>query len=136
MFAWGLRNPYGLELGPDGSLYVTDHGFDARGSRPIENAWDCFYRIDRGAWYGWPDFNCGLPVTDGRFKPKDQRQPEFLLSRHPDGSPPTPISRFVPHAATNGFAFSPSNRWGGPNTAYVTLFGDMTPGTGTVSRPR
>ena len=136
MFAWGLRNPYGLELGPDGSLYATDHGFDARGSRPVENAPDCFFRIDRGAWYGWPDFACGAPVTDERFRPKDKPQPQFVLSRHPDGSPPEPVTRFEPHAATNGFAFSPSNRWGGPSTAYVALFGDMTPGTGTVSRPR
>jgi hypothetical protein len=46
------------------------------------------------------------------------------------------VAEFDPHAATNGFAFSPSNRWGSPSTAYVALFGDMTPGTGTVSRPR
>lgn len=30
MFAWGLRNPYGLEVGTDGALYATMHGFDAR----------------------------------------------------------------------------------------------------------
>lgn len=134
--AWGLRNPYGLKLGPDGSLYATDHGFDSRGSRPIEDAWDCLYRIDQGAWYGWPDFNCGVPVTEERFRPKDKPQPQFVLAAHPDSSPPKPISTFDPHAANNGFSFSPSNRWGGPSTAYVALFGDETPGTGTVSRPR
>lgn len=136
MVAWGLRNPYGLELGPDGSLYATDHGFDARGSRPVENAWDCFYRIEQGAWYGWPDFACGVPVTDPRFRPKDKPQPQFVIANHPTESPTAPIALFDPHAATNGFAFSPSNRWGGPTTAYIALFGDMTPGTGTVSRPR
>ena len=136
MVAWGLRNPYGLKMGPDGSLYATDHGFDARGSRPVEDAPDCFYRIDSGAWYGWPDFACGVPVTDPRFKPRDRPQPQFLVGNHPTETPPRAVAEFDPHAATNGFAFSPSNRWGPPGTAYVALFGDMTPGTGTVSRPR
>jgi glucose/arabinose dehydrogenase len=136
MVAWGLRNPYGLKMGPDGALYATDHGFDARGLRPIEDAPDCFYRIDAGAWYGWPDFACGVPVTDSRFKPRDQPQPDFLVGNHPAERPPRAVAEFDPHAATNGFAFAPSNRWGSPSTAYVALFGDMTPGTGTVSRPR
>ncbi|HWC10641.1 MAG TPA: hypothetical protein VG455_05400 [Acidimicrobiales bacterium] len=136
MVAWGLRNPYGLQMGPDGSLYVTDHGFDSRGTRPIENAPDCFFRIEEGAWYGFPDFACGVPVTDSRFKPKDRPQPGFVIGNHPTEAPPRAVAEFDPHAATNGFAFSPSNRWGPPSTAYVALFGDMTPGTGTVPRPR
>src|SRR5687767_9884508 len=75
--AWGLRNPYGLEVGPDDELYITMHGFDARGSRPVEDAWDCFYKVEEGAWYGWPDFACDVPVTDPQFKTKDKPQPQF-----------------------------------------------------------
>ncbi|HVM06078.1 MAG TPA: PQQ-dependent sugar dehydrogenase [Acidimicrobiales bacterium] len=134
--AWGLRNPYGLELGPDGGLYATMHGFDARGSRPIEDAWDCVYRIEQGAWYGWPDFACDVPVTDARFEPKNKPQPGFLIANHPTETPPTPIAKFNPHAATNGFAFSPGEPWGSPTTAYVALFGDFTPATGVVDRPQ
>lgn len=136
VFAWGLRNPYGLELGPDGAIYATMHGFDARGSRPIENAWDCVYRIDEGTWYGWPDFACDRPVTDERFEVKNKPRPGFLIANHPTETPPAPIARFNPHAATNGFAFSPSPSWGSPATAYIALFGDFTPATGTVDRPR
>jgi glucose/arabinose dehydrogenase len=135
VYAWGLRNPYGLEAGPDGELYATMHGFDARGSRPVENAWDCFYRIEEGAWYGYPDYACDVPVTDPRFRPAGQPQPGFLLADHPTDSPPRPIAKFGPHEATNGFAFSPSPEWGAPTTAYVALFGDFTPATGTVDRP-
>ncbi|MBI5670741.1 MAG: PQQ-dependent sugar dehydrogenase [Chloroflexi bacterium] len=134
--AWGLRNPYGLELGPDNALYVTMHGFDARGSRPVENAWDCFYRIEVGAWYGWPDFACGVPVTDPRFRPPDQPQPQFLIANHPTETPPQPIATFSPHAATNGFAFAPSAEWGNPTDAFIALFGDFTPATGTVPEPQ
>lgn len=134
--AWGFRNPYGLEVGPDGALYVTMHGFDARGSRPVENAWDCFYKVEDGAWYGWPDFACDVPVTDPQFKTKDQPQPQFLISNHPTETPPIPIAKFNPHAATNGFAFAPSTEWGKPTDAFIALFGDFTPATGTVPEPQ
>jgi glucose/arabinose dehydrogenase len=135
VYAWGFRNPYGLEVGPDGAIYATMHGFDARGERPIEDAWDCFYRVEQGAWYGFPDFACDTPVTDPRFKPADQPQPQFLLAEHPTETPPTPIVRFDPHAATNGFDFAPSPEWGAQTDAFIALFGDFTPATGTVPRP-
>jgi glucose/arabinose dehydrogenase len=134
--AWGLRNPYGLEIGPDGVLYITMHGFDARGSRNVEDAWDCLYRVEEGAWYGWPDFACEVPVTDPQFKAKDQPQPQFLIANHPTENPPQPIAKFNPHAATNGFAFAPSEEWGAPTDVFVALFGDFTPATGTVPEPQ
>ncbi|HLL60305.1 MAG TPA: hypothetical protein VK338_01180 [Candidatus Nitrosocosmicus sp.] len=135
VYAWGLRNPYGLHRGPDGFLYASMHGFDARGSRPIENAWDCLYKIEEGAWYGFPDFACDIPVTDSQFKPKDQPQPQFIMANHPTENPPKPIAKFSPHAAANGFAFSPSG-WGNKTDVYLALFGDFTPATGTVKEPQ
>lgn len=134
--AWGLRNPYGLTEGPDGALYATNHGFDARGSRYIENTWDCLYRIEEGAWYGYPDFACEVPVTDPRFQVEGQPPVEFLLADHPDPSPPTPLARFDSHAATNGLTFSPGGDWGPRTDAFIALFGDMAPATGTVPHPQ
>lgn len=136
VFASGLRNPYGLEVGSDGGIYVTMHGFDARGSRPIENAWDCVYKLEQGQWYGWPDFACDEPVTDPRFQRNDLPQPQFVLDNHPTMTPPEPIVKFNPHAAINGFAFSPSSQWGPSRTAYIAMFGDFSPATGTVDRPQ
>jgi glucose/arabinose dehydrogenase len=135
VYAWGFRNPYGLRAGPDGAIYVAMHGFDARGERPIENAWDCFYRVEQGAWYGFPDFACDVPVTDPQFRPTDKPQPQFLLREHPTDTPPVPIAKFDPHAATNGFDFAPSEAWGTPSDAFIALFGDFTPATGTVPQP-
>jgi len=133
--AWGLRNPYGLEVGADGKLYATMHGFDARGSRPVEDAWDCVYRIEEGAWYGWPDYACDVPVTDERFDVSNKPPLGFLIANHPTSTPPKPLAKFRPHEATNGFAFSPGNPWGPNTTAYIALFGDFSPATGTVDRP-
>jgi hypothetical protein len=111
------------------------HGFDARGSRPIENAWDCFYKVQQGAWYGWPDFACDVAVTNPRFKPKDQPQPQFIIANHPTENPPTPITKFPPHAATNGFTFAKSG-FGKSTDVFLALFGDFTPATGTVTTPQ
>lgn len=130
VFAWGFRNPYGLVIGPDDQLYVTMHGFDARGSRPIENASDCFYKVSEGQWYGFPDFACDVPVTDKRFTSKDRPAPQFLLAKHPTEKPPVPIAKFTPHSAINGFDFAPSNDWGKTTDAFIAEFGDLAPVTG------
>ncbi len=135
VYAWGLRNPYGLQIGPNGALYISVHGFDARGSRPIENAWDCIYKVERGKWYGWPDFACDVPVTDPQFKTKDKPQPEFLITNHPTENPPKPIAKFPPHAAANGFSFA-KDGWGKPTDMFLALFGDFTPATGSLTKPQ
>jgi glucose/arabinose dehydrogenase len=135
VYAWGFRNPYGLNFGPDGELYITMHGFDARGSRQVENAWDCVYKIEKGAWYGWPDFACDVPVTDKQFRPAGLPQPEFILAGHPTETPPKPIAKFPPHAATNGFDFAISG-WGKPTDMFIALFGDFTPATGALTEPQ
>lgn len=92
-------------------------------------------RVQPGAWYGFPDFATDVPVTDPQFKPRDQPQPQFLIADHPTEKPPAPIAKFGPHEATNGFAFAANSDWGKPTDAFVALFGDFTPATGTVDLP-
>jgi glucose/arabinose dehydrogenase len=49
--ARGLRNPYGLTVGPTGAIYVTVNGQDNLGDRePAESV----VVLRRGANYGWP----------------------------------------------------------------------------------
>jgi len=128
VYAWGLRNPYGVMWGPDGKLYATENGLDVRGSRPIANDAEDLYEIKQGAWYGWPDYAMGLPVTDPRFKPEGKPQPQFLMAEHPPVE--QPLLTFPKHSAVTKIDFAPTEAFG-KGKMFVAFFGHMTPMTGT-----
>ncbi|MDP9341199.1 MAG: hypothetical protein M3Q23_03615 [Actinomycetota bacterium] len=88
LVAWGLRNAYGLGFLPDGRLLAIDQGADDRGSRPIGGAPDLLFEVKDRAWYGWPDFIGGVPVTDPRFRPERGPAPSFVLANHGELPPP------------------------------------------------
>lgn len=128
LVAWGLRNPYGLGFLPDGRLLATDQGADDRGSRPVPNCPDFLYEVRHGAWYGWPDFFGGVPVTSPRFHTDGQQPNEFLLSNHAELPPPEkPLVEFEVNACATKFAVIPNtiSAWGGQ--LIVALFGDEKP---------
>ena len=129
MYAWGLRNPYGVKWGPDKKLYVGDAGYDERGSRPIANSPDCLWEIKEGGWYGWPDYSAGIPVTDERYKPKEGPAPKFLMKDHPPIE--KPLMTFAPHTSATKFDFSPGGAWG-KGTVFAALLGDLAPLTGDL----
>ena len=131
LVAWGLRNAYGLGFLPDGRLLATDQGADERGSRPISNCPDFLFEVRPGAWYGWPDFFGGRPVSDPRFHSAGGPQPTFLLANHAELPPPeTPLLEFDVNACAVKFAVVPpqSARYAGD--LIVALFGDERPLTG------
>lgn len=125
--AWGLRNPFGLSVAKDGSVWATSHGADVRGSRGIFNDPDYFIRVDEGAWYGWPDYFGGKPVTDASFNAPGSNKPTFLLKNHPPLS--KPFVMFDSHSAPNGFDFSPGGDFGYEGDAFVAMFGSFLPVT-------
>jgi glucose/arabinose dehydrogenase len=127
-YAWGLRNPFGVMWGPDGRLYASDNGCDERGSRPIGNAPDHVFEIKHGAWYGWPDYVGGAPVTDRRFRPKHGAHPQFLMAEHPRVE--KPLSVLPVHAGATKMDFSTSDDFGHRGQMFLALFGDVTPLTG------
>ncbi len=123
--AWGLRDPFGLKFDASGQLWTTNHGTDLRGSRIVPGDPDSLFRITSGAWYGWPDYFDGQPVTDNRFKAPGKPEPGFLWQDHP------PLARayltFAPNSGSNGFAFSPGGRFGFQGNAFVAMFGTFPP---------
>jgi glucose/arabinose dehydrogenase len=134
LVAWGFRNPYGLAFSPDGKLFVTDNGFDDRGSRPVWGAADELFFVEQGGWYGWPDYSGGLAVAQKRFKAPGKDQPRKLLARDPS-APIAPVARFGVHSSANGFDFSRNEAFGYVGQAFVAEFGDLSPPTGKVLSP-
>lgn len=52
VWATGLRNPFGMRFGPDGTLWVTDNGPSGNDG---PSCCDELNRIERGGNYGWPE---------------------------------------------------------------------------------
>lgn len=132
--AWGFRNPFGLAFAPDGQLYVTENGFDNRGSRPVWGAADFLWRVEEGVWYGWPDFSGGRPLTDDWFRPPGKPSLEFLLAEHPN-EPPQPVANLGVHSSSNGMDFSASEEFGYVGEAFIAQWGDLAPATNKILGP-
>lgn len=127
VFAWGLRNPFGLIWSVDGQLYASDNGYDERGSRPIAHAPDCFWLIKQDAWYGFPDYAGGIPVTDSQFVPEEGPAPRFLMRDHPNIE--KPLATLAHHVGAAKMDVSPNQSFG-EGQIYLALSGDMNPITG------
>jgi glucose/arabinose dehydrogenase len=123
-YAWGLRAPIGVQWSADGHLYASDDGMEPRGSRPIANAPDVLWDIRRGAWYGWPDFAGGEPVTEPRFVPAEGPAPTFVLAEHPPVE--QPLLRLEPGCGVAKLAVVPEDL-GADGTVLVARFGDLAP---------
>jgi len=134
LVAWGLRNPFGLALSPDGKIFATENGFDDRGSRPVWGAGDVLWEIKQDQWYGWPDFSAGRPMKDlEEFRVPGKPAVKPLLQQYP-GTPPRPAAVFGVHASANGLDFATGD-FGFEGEAFVAEFGDMAPSVGKVLRP-
>lgn len=134
LVAWGFRNPFGLAFAPDGKLYVTDNGYDERGSRPIWGNADHLWAVTPGTWYGWPDFADGRPVAQDRYAPPGQPAPPALLETLPN-PPPQPVAFFAVHSSSNGIDISRDPSFGFVGDAFVAQFGDQAPDVGKVLHP-
>ncbi|HZH06129.1 MAG TPA: PQQ-dependent sugar dehydrogenase [Lautropia sp.] len=134
LVAWGFRNPFGIAFAPDGQLYLTENGYDQRGSRPVWGAPDVLWRVTPGLWYGWPDHAEGLPINQELFKVPGSGTPKFVLDRHPN-TPPRPVASLGVHASSNGFDFSRTAAFGQVGQAFIAEFGDMAPDTGKSLHP-
>lgn len=128
VYAWGLRNPFGVLWGPDGQLYAADNAYDERGSRPIANAKDNIWLVRQGGWYGFPDYSSGIPVTDPQFRSGRGPKLKFLMKDHPPVEQPW-MTR-PENAAVTKFDFSTSAAFGYRGQMFLTEVGSVTPITG------
>lgn len=132
LVAWGFRNPYGIAVAPNGQIYVTNNAYDVRGSRPVWGTGDLLYKLEQGAWYGWPDYNGKLPVS--KVEVPGEKDPKKILVNEP-GTPPKPIAKLGVHSSSNGLSFSTNGEFGFKGQAFIAQFGDMAPNVGKVLAP-
>ena len=128
LVAWGLRNPVQLKYDSFNQLYITNQGYNIRGSRPIANAPDEFQLLIPGAWYGWPDYAGGEPVNQPKFTPEGAGQPSLLLASIPS-IPPKPVAEFQMDSNIMGFSFNTNPSFGTVGEAYIAEFGSIRYGT-------
>lgn len=87
-YATGLRNIEGLASDSNKLIGIVG-GMEDKGARPVKDDVDYIYEIKEKAWYGWPDFSGGDPITSPRFNDKDS-QLSFVLKNHPTEIPMGP----------------------------------------------
>ena len=133
LVAWGMRNPFGLAQGRDG-IYISENGYDVRGSRPVFGSADNIWKLERDRWYGWPDYSSGEPLKSDAYAEADGDPKGFVLAEHP-GKPPEPRARLPVHASANGMDIARGDRFGYGGQAFIALFGDMAPAVGKVMAP-
>jgi len=68
LYACGIRNITGWDLDSDNNLICIVGGMENSGDRPINRDYDYLYKIEKGKWYGWPDYSGGDSITSPRFK--------------------------------------------------------------------
>jgi len=135
LVAWGFRNPFGLAFAPDGTLYVSDNGYDDRGSRPVHGAADVIWAVKPGLWYGWPDYSGGLRLDEGdHFRAPGKPVARPLLAQPPN-PPPQPVAALGVHTSSDGMDFSRSADFGYAGQLFIAQFGDMAPNAGKTMSP-
>lgn len=147
VYAWGMRNVIGIAWDADGTMYAGVNGYDVRGSRPVNDEYDATYRVQKGEWYGWPDYSAGLePVGNPLFDSPNSLQAPVLLNGEPISQPLGPV---IDHETSglevadqslilglHAFNSSPSKlavapaSWGElEGQVFVAEWGDLAPNT-------
>ena len=92
LYACGIRNIKGWDLDSENSLVAIVGGMENIGSRPINRDCDYIYKLDKGKWYGWPDFSGGDPISSPRFK--GEKIVSTLISNPPNKVVPAAIYQY------------------------------------------
>lgn len=106
IYSHGIRNINGWDLDSNGQIKGIVGGMEDTGLRPIKDDKDYIYEFKKSAWYGWPDYSGGDPITSPRFT--DDKKIEFLIDNHPNKTPIPPIYQHENVSSLKGFAIDKS----------------------------
>lgn len=121
-YSYGIRNIKGMDFNSQGMIIASVGGMENRGLRPVKGDCDYIYKIEKGVWYGWPDYSGGDPVTSPRFKGKNNQALSFVSENHPTTNPPAPIYQ---HKSLNTLSQIAVDKNGNIETKNSTFFFDI-----------
>lgn len=123
IFCDGLRNPYGLAIGPDGAMYATNLGYDDRGVRAVKDSPDWVVKLKKGAWYGWPDYAGSTTLKEPKFASERGINLKPLIANPPPVE--SPLAELPTHFSPMKLAYAPKAF---PDQGlFVAVFGDGQP---------
>lgn len=102
-YATGIRNVEGLDTNSRGEITAIVGGMEEEGLRSIKDDVDYIYDIKEKAWYGWPDFSGGDPITSPRFSDGTNKL-SYIIENHPTEVPLPPRYQHDKLKALNGLA--------------------------------
>lgn len=146
--AWGFRNLIGIAWNKTtGGMYAAENGYDNRGARPVNDEIDATLRVQKGIWYGVPDFSAGRePLTSSKFEVPDSLQAMVVVNGQPQGknlgfvinhqasglTPPDPsvvVGRHEFNSSPSLIDVAPPS-WGDlAGKLFVAEWGDLAPPT-------
>lgn len=92
LYACGIRNITGWDLDSENNLICIVGGMENRGDRPVNRDYDYLYKIEKGKWYGWPDYSGGDSITSPRFK--GDKTIDRIISNPPNKIISAPLYQF------------------------------------------
>jgi glucose/arabinose dehydrogenase len=134
LHAWGIRNPYGLVIDNNGTLFTDSNGDDDKGIRRVTNDPDTIFELDTKKhdlmFFGWPDFpGLGQPINQSIFNqsPAQDYINQPLIKNPPPVTKPS-ISLGMSIAAAQA-AISTSDAFGYKDRVFIAEFGTIAPVT-------
>ncbi|NNU75896.1 hypothetical protein [Clostridium estertheticum] len=117
-FAWGIRNMMGIDFNSEGKVLVTVGGMEERGLRPVKGDSDYIYQIKKNAWYGFPDYSGGDPISSPKFRDSFNKTIPAILDNHPTINPPAPIYQHKSVGSLIGLAIDRAGKLGDKDCIY------------------
>lgn len=103
IYSHGIRNIEGLDINSKNKIYAIVGGMEDEGARAVKDDTDYIYEINESAWYGWPDFSGGDPITSPRFTDGTNKL-SFVLKQHPNKTPTGPLYEHNSVSSLKGLA--------------------------------
>lgn len=75
LFASGIRGITGIDTDSTGKLYALFSGMRNEGLRPVNRDKDYIYKVEKGGFYGFPDYSGGDFIESPRFMGDEKLKP-------------------------------------------------------------